>query len=139
MKWEIGNSGEFSKTITESDVIIFAGISGDLNPVHINEVEASKSRFGKRIVHGALVSSYISTVLGMYMPGPGTIYLEQSSKYICPVYIGDTLTAKVQIVAIEKGNRARLSTVVVNQNKKIVVEGEAKVILPQCNELTSCE
>lgn len=129
MQFTTGQTASFSKTITEKDVCLFAEITGDNNPVHIDEAKAAQSRFGRRIVHGALVSSYISTVLGSKLPGEGTIYMSQTSKFIKPVYIGDTITATVEISEIN-GNKAILKTQVFNQNNDIVVDGEAKVLLP---------
>lgn len=130
MIFEIGQEASFSKTITETDVVNFAGISGDFNPVHINEVEASKSRFGKRICHGALINSYISTVLGMYLPGPGTIYVSQESRFVKPVYLNDTITATCKIVSISESGKAEIQTMISNQNNEVVIEGKAIVILP---------
>lgn len=130
-EFKIGEKGEFSKTITETDVYLFAGICGDFNPVHVNKVEAEQSIFGKTIVHGALVTSFISTVLGMYMPGPGSIYMEQKSSFLKPVFIGDTVTAKVEITDISAKNVAYLSTQVYNQKNEIVVDGYAKIKLPK--------
>jgi len=101
-KYYIGQSEAFSKTITESDVSIFAGLSGDFNSLHMNEIEAAKSVFGKRICHGMLVASFISTVLGSYFPGKGTIYLSQNLVFKRPVYIGDTITAQVTVKEIKK-------------------------------------
>jgi 3-hydroxybutyryl-CoA dehydratase len=129
MKYYIGQKASFSKTISESDVYLFAGISGDFNSLHINKVEAEKSQFGERIVPGILTVSLISTVLGTIFPGNGTIYLEQNAKFIKPVKIGDTLTAIVEMIDIN-GNRAILKTDVVNQNKILVLEGSAKIKLP---------
>jgi Acyl dehydratase len=126
-----GSTASFSKTITEYDVYAFAGICGDFNPVHINKVAAERSPFGRQIVHGALVSAFISTVLGMYMPGNGTIYLEQYSKFIKPVYIGDTITAEVTIESIDDKREAFLETRVIKSNGEIVIEGRAKVLLPE--------
>lgn len=131
MKFKIGQEASFSKTITEADVVIFAGICGDFNSVHINSFEAEKSQFGKRICHGALVNSFISTVLGMYMPGPGTIYLSQESKFLNPVYIGDTITAKCIITSLNESGKAELSTNVINQNDDVVISGKALVLLPR--------
>ncbi len=126
---EIGSRGSFTKTITEYDISAFAGVTGDFNPVHINEEAAKKSPFGRRIAHGMLTGSFISTVLGMKMPGEGTIYLEQSLKFTAPVYIGDTCTASVEITDIlnEEKGIYKLDTQVINQNGKVVSEGFAVV------------
>lgn len=124
---KIGDTASFSKTVTESDVYGFAGITGDFNTVHINKIEAEKSIFGKQICHGMLIASFISTVLGMYLPGEGTIYLSQNVKFVKPVYIGDTITAEVTVIEMFKGDKVRLETIVKNQNLEIVVMGEAVV------------
>ncbi|HFI0158989.1 TPA: MaoC family dehydratase [Streptococcus suis] len=129
--FEVGQTGSFSKTITETDVVLFAGISGDLNPAHINEVEASKGMFKKRIAHGMLGASLISTVLGMYLPGPGTIYLGQNLKFLKPVAIGDTLTAMATIVEKDEKGWIKLETTVTNQEGVVVISGHAKVIPPK--------
>ncbi len=128
-KLKIGDEGYFQKTITEADIVLFAGISGDFNPVHVSKTEAEKTIFGERIAHGMLGASLISTAIGMYMPGPGTIYLEQNCKFMRPVMIGDTLTAKVQIKEIvnkEKGI-VRLENKVFNQREEVVIVGESVV------------
>ncbi|WP_027204150.1 MaoC family dehydratase [Butyrivibrio fibrisolvens] len=128
-KLKIGQVGTLTKTISESDVNTFANISGDYNPIHIDEDIAKKSIFGHRIVHGFLAGSLISAVIGTEMPGEGTIYLEQDMMFKKPIYIGDTCTAKVVIYEIinkEKGIY-RLSTEVINQNEEIVIEGFAVV------------
>ncbi len=129
-KYSIGQSGSFSKTLTESDVAMFAGFSGDFNSLHMNEVEAAKSIFGKRICHGMLVASYISTVLGNYFPGKGTIYLSQHIDFKKPTYIGDTITAQVTVRDILKKDILVLETNVYNQNGEIVVSGDATVKIP---------
>lgn len=129
-KYKVGDIGTFSKTIAEYDIYSFAGIIGDFNPVHVNKVEAEKTQFKKRIAHGMLGASLISTVLGMIMPGPGTIYLEQNCKFRKPVYVGDTLTAIVKITEIDRERKSKLLTWVKNQNDVIVIEGNAVVILP---------
>lgn len=125
----IGSTAEFSKTISESDVYLFAGITGDMNPVHINQIEAEKSFAGKRIVHGALISGLISTVIGMKLPGPGTIYMEQDSKYVKPVFFGDTVKAVVEVEEIlnELKGVIRLNTTVYNQHNDVVLTGFAVV------------
>ena len=130
--YKIGDRAEFCKTISESDVYMFAGITGDMNPVHIDERAAVQSFAKKRIVHGALVRGMISTVIGMKLPGPGTIYMEQDSRFIKPVYLGDTIRAAVEVEEIlnEKKGILKLSTVVSNQEDEIVLTGFAVVKIP---------
>ena len=130
MSIEIGQSASFSKTISESDVYGFAGLVGDFNSVHIDQVEAEKSIFGARIAHGMLVGSLISTVLGMKLPGPGTVYLEQNLKFIKPIYIGDTATATATISEIinERKGIYKLDTIIMNQKNEIVTNGYAIVM-----------
>ena len=125
----IGEEAFFTKTITEYDVYSFAGITGDFNSVHVNDVYAKQSMFGKRIAHGMLIGSFISTVLGQRLPGPGTIYLEQNLKFLKPVYIGDTVTAKVKVKEILKEEKGiySLETRVINQDDIIVADGYAIV------------
>ncbi|OFS19728.1 MULTISPECIES: MaoC family dehydratase [Clostridium] len=130
MKYNLNQSKSFSKTITEYDIYNFACICGDFNPIHIDKEKAEKSVFKKQIAHGMLIGSFISTVLGMYLPGPGTIYLSQNLNFKKPVYIGDTITATVTIVEIENNNIAKLITIITNQNDTVVLEGEAIVKLP---------
>ncbi|MBU1094081.1 MAG: MaoC family dehydratase [Firmicutes bacterium] len=128
----LGDSAYFEKTITDADVLLFAGVSGDMNPVHINDVYAAQSIFKKRIVHGGLVSSLFSTVLGTQLPGMGTIYLQQDSKFIKPVYIQDTVKAVVEVeeINLEK-NRVKFKTTAYNQNGEAVVVGYATVMPPK--------
>ena len=135
MEYKIGEKAQFSKTISESDVYLFAGITGDLNPIHINCLEAQKSFAGKRIAHGALVNGMVSTVIGMKLPGPGTIYMEQNSKFVKPVYMGDTIKAVVEVQEIlnEAKGVMKLSTIVFNQNDEIVMNGFAVVMVPKEN------
>lgn len=132
MNYKIGESQEVSKTISETDVYLFAGISGDFNPVHMNKVEAGRSLFGKQIAHGILVGGLLSNVIGMKLPGPGTIYMEQDMKFLKPVYIGDTVSARVVIVEVlnREKNILRLSTQIKNQNGDIVIDGFAIVKAP---------
>ena len=127
-KLYVGASSSITKTLNEEDVFNFAEICGDYNPVHVDKEEAQKSRFGKQICHGMLVTSFISTVLGMYLPGPGTIYLEQNIKFLKPVYFGDTITAMASIIDIQK-NIVTLETNVINQNKEKVIAGTAVVMV----------
>ena len=130
MKYEVGQRATYTKGFSEKEVLEFASISGDKNPIHVNTAYAEKSIFGNRIVHGSLTSSLISTVLGMKLPGEGTIYLSQSLKFLKPVYIGEKITACVEIVEIDSKKRARLKTYAFNENKDTVIEGEAYVKLP---------
>jgi 3-hydroxybutyryl-CoA dehydratase len=126
---KIGDVAEYSKTITEKEVLGFAEISGDCNPVHIDKEFAEKSMFKKQIAHGILSGSLISTVLGTKLPGVNTIYMGQNFKFMAPVYFGDTLTARVE-VADKKDEKhiIKLRTYVLNQDGKIVVDGEATVM-----------
>lgn len=126
---EVGESGWFSKTISEHDIYTFAGITGDFNPIHIDEEAAGKSIFQHRVAHGMLTGSLISTVLGSRMPGPGTVYLEQSLKFRAPAYIGDTCTARAAVSEIlnEEKGIYRLDTWVTNQEGTVLSEGYAVV------------
>lgn len=129
-RFNVGMSGTYSRQITDEDVRLFADVSGDNNPIHIDDKVGMESIFGGRVVHGALCSSLISTVIGTKMPGNGTVYLGQNIRYVKPVYINDMLTVKVTIAEmLDKGN-ARLKTTVENQDGVIVIEGEAFVKLP---------
>ena len=127
---DIGYTGVFSKTITESDVYLFAGITGDFNPLHINEEEAKKTAFKARIAHGMLSGSFISTVLGTKVPGPGTIYLEQNLKFKKPVFINDTVTARVTVSEIINPDKGiyKLDTKIHNTADEVVTEGYAVVM-----------
>lgn len=129
---KIGDHASVTKTVSETDVYLFAGITGDLNPAHTNEVAASKTMFKTRIAHGMLGAGFISAVLGMYLPGPGTIYMGQELKFAKPVHIGDTVTATatVEEIILEK-NRVILDTTVVNQDGEIVIQGKATVMPPK--------
>lgn len=103
--FRIGDRASFSKTISESDVYAFTGITGDFNGLFVNEEFAQRSRYGRRIVPGNIPASFISTAMGMYLPGPGAIFLDQSTKFVAPVYPNDTITARIQLIeAREKGN-----------------------------------
>ncbi|MDY0161745.1 MaoC family dehydratase [Desulfobotulus sp.] len=128
----IGDSATFTKTVSESDVYQFAGITGDFNPAHINEEYAKDTVFKTRIAHGMLSAGFISTVLGTRLPGPGTIYLRQELKFLAPVRIGDTITAKAEItgLVLEK-NRVTLRTTCTNQEGVLVVDGEALMSPPK--------
>ena len=128
----LGDSASVSKTVTETDVYLFAGITGDLNPAHVNEVASSQTMFKGRIAHGMLSAGFISAVLGMYLPGPGTIYLGQELKFTKPVRIGDTVTATCTVVEKDDAkNRLKLETICTNQNGDVVVKGMATVMPPK--------
>jgi 3-hydroxybutyryl-CoA dehydratase len=126
----VGESATFTKTVTEVDLSLFAGISGDFNPFHVDEVASAASRFGGRVVHGMLTSSFICTVLGMRLPGPGTIHLEQQLRFLSPVRPGDTITARVEVLELLPKNRVRLKTDCVRHDGTVAVTGEALVIAP---------
>lgn len=129
---QVGDSASFTKTVSEHDVYTYAGVSGDFNPAHVNEVEAQKGMFGKRIAHGMLSAGFISTVLGTQLPGPGTIYMGQELRFTKPVLFGDTITATVTVAElIPEKNRAILDTVCTNQNGEVVIKGKATVMPPK--------
>lgn len=132
MNIKIGDTAQFSKTISESDVYTFAGVTGDFNPSHVDEEYAKTTRFGKRIDHGMLTASLISTVIAGKLPGPGIIYLGQDIKFMAPVFIGDTITAVVTVETIDnKRGIVKLETQCRNQRKEIVLEGTAMVMVPK--------
>src|SRR6266852_7093507 len=122
----IGTKATLSRTITEDDILLFALVSGDHNPIHLDHDYAERSLFGKRIAHGFLIGSLISAVLGNDMPGPGSIYLGQTLKFLAPVRIGDTITASVEVTAVREEKRiVTLRTDCANQHGTLVLTGEA--------------
>lgn len=128
----VGDKSSYSRTVTEADVVLFGGVSGDLNPAHFNEEYSKETMFKGRIAHGMLSASYISTVLGMKLPGPGTIYLSQELKFTAPVKFGDTITATVEVIEkLDDRNRIVLETICTNQNGQVVVKGKATVMPPK--------
>lgn len=132
MALAIGDSASRTHTVTDEDVRLFAQVSGDNNPVHLDDEYAANTQFGKRIAHGMLAVSVISAVLGNDLPGHGTIYLGQNVSFKAPVYLGDTITARVEVTKYRESRRiATLSTTVTNQDDVVVVEGEAVVIAPE--------
>ncbi len=129
---KVGDTAEFSKTVSESDVYLFAGVSGDLNPAHINEAYASNTFFKTRIAHGMLSAGFISAVLGMKLPGPGSIYIKQELNFRAPVLIGDTITARAEILELlTEKKMARIKTTCTNQEGKTVLDGEALIMPPR--------
>ncbi len=130
--YTVGQSASITKTVSETDVYLFAGITGDLNPAHTDEEYAKGTRFKTRIAHGMLSGGLISAVLGMKLPGPGTIYTGQTLKFLAPVRIGDTITATAQIKELDPvKHRAVLTTTCVNQDGVTVTAGEATALLPK--------
>ncbi len=128
---EVGQSAMFGRTVTEADIAAFAGVSGDTNPIHLHDGFARTTRFGQRIAHGMLSGSYISTVIGTKLPGPGAVYISQTMNFMAPVIIGDTITAVATITSIdEKRRRVTLKTQCLNGDK-VVIDGEAIVLVPR--------
>lgn len=128
---QIGMKASFSKTVTETDVYLFAGISGDFNPMHVNEEFARLTPFGRRIAHGALPQCLIAPVLGTRLPGLGTIAVEITTRFRSPTFFGDTVTATAEVVEkIEDKKRVRLGLLWTNQRGETIATGEAVVIPP---------
>jgi 3-hydroxybutyryl-CoA dehydratase len=127
---EIGERATFTKTISETDVAAFAQVTGDWNPLHMDDDYARQTRFGRRIAHGMLTAGLISTVLGTKLPGPGAIYLEQTLRFLAPVYLGDTITAEVEVTAWRADKRiVTLETTCCNQDGIEVLAGQAVLML----------
>ena len=126
-----GQSAAIAKTITETDVYTYAGITGDFNPVHVNACYAAETRFKTRIAHGILSAGLISAVIGTKLPGPGAVYMGQTLKFLKPVKIGDTITASAMVkMLIPEKKRVILETTCFNQDKEEVLSGEAIVYFP---------
>ena len=129
---KVGDQASFSKTIAETDVYLYAGITGDFNPAHVNEAYAQGTAFKTRIAHGMLTAGFISNLLGTRLPGPGSIYMSQSLKFLAPVTIGDTITATVEVIDIVTDKkRVRLKTSCANQEGTLVLDGEALISPPR--------
>ena len=129
MKLNIGDSAEITRTIEQSDVQAFADVTGDHNPVHLDEAYAQTTRFGRRIAHGMLTASLISSVLANKLPGEGSVYLSQTLQFVAPVFPGDEVTARVTVTDVrESRGIVKLETVCVNQRDEIVLRGEAVVL-----------
>jgi 3-hydroxybutyryl-CoA dehydratase len=126
-----GQSATYTRQITDSDVMSFAKITGDFNPVHVDEAVAAKSRFGGRIAHGMLSAGLVSAAIANRLPGPGAIYLGQTMKFTAPVRIGDTITVTLTVTELLSKNRVRLSTVCRNQNDDMVLDGEATILMDE--------
>jgi len=128
---KIGDKTQFTKSITAEEVIVFARISGDDNPIHLDEAYANVSIFKQKIVHGFLVGSLISAAIGKNLPGNGTIYLNQNMKFLAPVLMDEIITAHIEVIDFPKGNQVLLTTICKNQDQKIVIDGTALVIAPK--------
>ena len=129
MKIKVGDSAEITKTIEQSDVDAFASVTGDYNPVHVDDEFAKTTRFGKRIAHGMLTASLISAVLANKLPGEGSVYLGQTLKFVAPVFPGDEITARVTVKEIREDKPiVKLETICVNQRGEVVIRGEATVL-----------
>jgi 3-hydroxybutyryl-CoA dehydratase len=126
-----GMSAIFTKTVTEADIVLFAGISGDTNPVHLDEQFAKATMFKGRIAHGMLTAAFISAVLGAKLPGPGSIYLSQSLKFKAPVRIGDTVRARVVATTVDKEKGRCTFATTVHVGDTLVLEGEAQILVPK--------
>jgi 3-hydroxybutyryl-CoA dehydratase len=128
--FSIDQTTEITNTVTKEDVHLFSQVTGDTNPVHLDDDYAAKTSFGKTIAHGMLTAGFISAAIGTKLPGPGCIYLEQSLKFRAPVFIGDTVTTRVTIADINvRRKRLTLKTECI-VNEKIVVNGEAVIMIP---------
>lgn len=129
MSFKVGDSAEITKTIEQADINAFADVTGDHNPVHVDEAFAQTTRFGRTIAHGMLSASLISAVLANKLPGAGSIYLGQTLQFVAPVFPGDEITARVTVKEIREGKPImKLETVCINQRDEVVIRGEATVL-----------
>jgi 3-hydroxybutyryl-CoA dehydratase len=130
MRFKVGDTASITKTITDDDIRRVADASGDHNPLHLDEEFAKTTRFGRRIAHGMLSASLISTVIAGELPGEGSIYLGQTLRFAAPVFPGDTVSARVTVVSMRQDKPImRLETVCTNQHGEVVVKGEATVLV----------
>lgn len=127
---EVGMNVSYSQTITDTDIKEFAGISGDRNPVHLNEEYAENSRYKKRIAHGLMTASYFSALFGTKIPGEGCVYVSQSLQFKRPVYIGDTVTATVEVISVDLLKRRVFFRTICKVKNKVVTDGEAELFVP---------
>ena len=131
---EVGQQASFEKTVEAHDVALFAAVSGDNNPVHLDAEFAAQTLFKERIAHGMFSGALISAAIACRLPGPGTIYLGQQLKFTRPVKLGDTLTVKLEVLEKLPKYRVRIATNVFNQNDEQVVAGEAEVLAPRAEQ-----
>jgi 3-hydroxybutyryl-CoA dehydratase len=125
-----GISASFGKTVTEADIVMFAGISGDTNPVHLDQTFAEQTPFKARIAHGMLSAGFISAVLGTKLPGPGAIYMSQNLRFKAPVKIGDTVTATCTVTEVIPEKRRAVLSTICKVGETVVIEGEAMIMVP---------
>jgi len=127
---EVGQFAERRRTITKDDILRFAEVSGDQNPICVDEEYAKKTVFRRKMAPGLMVASMISAILGTQLPGPGTIYLEQNLEFVAPVRIGDEITARVEVIAKDETSKTvTLKTICLNQRDKLVINGKAVVVV----------
>lgn len=127
---QMGMTASVSRTVTEADILMFAGVSGDTNPVHLDAEFAASTMFGGRIAHGMLSAGLISAVFGTRLPGPGCIYLSQNLKFKAPVKIGDTVVARVTIKELKTEKRRATFSTVCTVGETVVLDGEAEIMVP---------
>lgn len=125
-----GMSASVSRTVSEADILMFAGVSGDTNPVHLDQEFAASTMFGGRIAHGMLSAGLISAVFGTRLPGPGCIYLSQNLKFKAPVKIGDTVVARVTVKELKSEKRRAVFSTVCTVGETVVLDGEAELLVP---------
>lgn len=130
----IGQSATYGKTVTDADIVLFAGVSGDTNPIHLDQTFAEKTPFKTRIAHGMLSASFISTVIGTKLPGPGAIYMSQTLRFKAPVKIGDTVTAVCTVTEIIAEKRRAVLSTICKVGDTVVIEGEALIMVPSRNK-----
>ncbi|MBL0614741.1 MaoC family dehydratase [Aeromonas veronii] len=126
-----GMTASYSQTITDADIKDFAGISGDKNPVHMDEIYAKESRFERRIAHGMLSSSFFSALFGTQLPGRGCVYVGQNLKFRKPVYIGDTVTATIEVTSVDLERRRVFFDTYCKVGKSKVITGTAEIYIPE--------
>ena len=127
---QIGMKISYSQTITDSDIKTFAGLSGDHNPVHVDEKYAENSRFKRRIAHGLMSAGFFSQLFGTKLPGPGCVYTAQSLKFLRPVYINDTVVATVEVIAVDLSHKRVNFKTYCTVNSKMVIDGDAEIYIP---------
>ena len=126
----VGMKISYSQTITDSDIKTFAGLSGDHNPVHVDEKYAESSRFKRRIAHGLMSAGFFSQLFGTKLPGPGCVYTAQSLKFLRPVYINDTVVATVEVIAVDLLRKRVQFKTCCTVNNKMVIDGDAEIYIP---------